>query len=414
MAKPKVIVQLYPMLPTKDRAEREEKRPLACDTDLYHHVLHEWLDIVKAADEMGVWGVSTIEHHFHSEGYEVGPNPGVLNAWWASHVKNARVGALGYVMATQDPVRVAEETAILDHITKGKMFVGMARGYQSRWANVLGQFTDSVATVSSDLGGDDDVKNREIFEERAEMLLKFWTEESSQIDGDYYKIPYPYKDGIDYPAWKSARDAGTHGEVGEDGRVHKVSVVPKPYQSPHPPVFQAVSASNDSIKFAAKHGFRPVYFTKLEKMEEMSYVYLEEAQTHGHNFSHGERQCVCRWTHVAENEADYDRKLKEYDQDIYENFYVPFFPQFPSDTSNIDWVENMKESGIFLGGTVDQLKEQFLHSYDKVPAEYITLIWHYAQIPSKEVISELDAFMTHVLPALEAPEPNGVTVGGIG
>ena len=104
MAKPKVIVQLYPMLPSKDRAEREEKRPLACDTDLYHHVLHEWLDIVKAADEMGVWGVSTIEHHFHSEGYEVGPNPGVLNAWWASHVKNARVGALGYVMATQDPV----------------------------------------------------------------------------------------------------------------------------------------------------------------------------------------------------------------------------------------------------------------------------------------------------------------------
>ena len=57
MAKPKVIVQLYPMLPTKDRAEREEKRPLACDKDLYHHVLHEWLDIVKAADEMGVWGV---------------------------------------------------------------------------------------------------------------------------------------------------------------------------------------------------------------------------------------------------------------------------------------------------------------------------------------------------------------------
>ena len=46
------------------------------------------LDIVRAADAMGVWGVSTIEHHFHSEGYEVGPNPGVLNAYWAAIVKH--------------------------------------------------------------------------------------------------------------------------------------------------------------------------------------------------------------------------------------------------------------------------------------------------------------------------------------
>ena len=227
MARPKVIVQLYPMLPTESREEREQKRPLARDKDLYHHVLHEWVDIVKAADEMGVWGVSTIEHHLHSEGYEVGPNPGVLNAWWAAQVKNARVGALGYVMATQDPIRVAEETAILDHITKGKFFCGVARGYQSRWANILGQFSDTRATVSSDLGGADDVQNRDIFEERVEMLLKFWQEDSVEVKGAHYEIPYPYEEGIDYPAWRSARDAGAIGEVGDGNRVRRVSVVPK-------------------------------------------------------------------------------------------------------------------------------------------------------------------------------------------
>jgi alkanesulfonate monooxygenase SsuD/methylene tetrahydromethanopterin reductase-like flavin-dependent oxidoreductase (luciferase family) len=130
MPKPKVIVQIYPMLPTADRAEREQRRPLGRDRDLYHDVLHDWLDIVKAADDLGVWGISTIEHHLHSEGYEVGPNPGVLNAWWASHVKQARVGSLGYVMATQDPIRVAEEVAILDHLTEGRFFCGVAPGYQ--------------------------------------------------------------------------------------------------------------------------------------------------------------------------------------------------------------------------------------------------------------------------------------------
>ena len=66
-------------------------------------MLHDTVDIVKAADEMGVWALSTIEHHLHSEGYELAPNPGVVNAFWASHVKNARVGTLGYVVGKNEP-----------------------------------------------------------------------------------------------------------------------------------------------------------------------------------------------------------------------------------------------------------------------------------------------------------------------
>ena len=133
MGSPKVIVQLYPMMPTEGEDDRKAKRPVGADRDLYHRVVHEWTDIIKEADSMGVWGCSTIEHHLHSEGYEVGPNPGVLNAYWANHIKNMRVGALGYVIATNDPIRVAEETAIIDHLSSGKYFVGFARGYQSRF-----------------------------------------------------------------------------------------------------------------------------------------------------------------------------------------------------------------------------------------------------------------------------------------
>ena len=103
MAVPKVIVQLYPMMPSDGEDERRARRPLGADSELYNKVIHEWPDIIKEADAMGVWGCSTIEHHLHSEGYEVGPNPGVLNAYWANHITNMRVGALGYVIATNDP-----------------------------------------------------------------------------------------------------------------------------------------------------------------------------------------------------------------------------------------------------------------------------------------------------------------------
>ena len=106
MAPPKVIVQLYPMLPAEDEFDRARKRPLGRNRELYNRVLHDWMDIVNAAEELGVWGASSIEHHLHSEGYEVGPNPGVINAWWAGQVRRINIGAMGYVMSAQDPIRV--------------------------------------------------------------------------------------------------------------------------------------------------------------------------------------------------------------------------------------------------------------------------------------------------------------------
>ena len=348
MALPKIIVQLYPMFPADSEEDRKAKRPLGADSDMYHRIVHEWTDIVKEADAMGVWGLGTIEHHLHSEGYEVGPNPGVLNAYWASHVKNAHVGALGYVAATQDPIRVAEETAIIDHLTKGKYFVGFARGYQSRWTNIIGQFSEAQATVSD--GSDADRKNREIFEERVEMILDCWQKDSVVLDGKSYQAPYPLETGVEgYPAWEIARDAGAQGEIDEKGNTRSICVVPKPYQKPYPPVFVAASKSRESIEFCAKHGFRPTYFMPNKGIFELSKVYVEEAAKYGHNFQLGERQNIVRWPHITRNAADFDRKLRDYDLDIYKNFYGPFFPQFPRGADH-EMIEGMKKSEIFIGG----------------------------------------------------------------
>ncbi|HEX2939545.1 MAG TPA: hypothetical protein VHO91_00760, partial [Rhodopila sp.] len=95
-------------------------------------------------------------------------------------------------MATHNPIRVAEETAVINHLARGRSFVGLARGYQSRWTNVLGQHFGMRATkspsaaiykpatqdagvsaatqVETDLN--DDKLNREIFEDHVEIMLK--------------------------------------------------------------------------------------------------------------------------------------------------------------------------------------------------------------------------------------------------
>lgn len=400
MGRPKIILQLYPMLPAKDEEDRKAKRPLGRDAELYHKVLHDWLDILKAAEELGVWGASTIEHHLHSEGYEVGPNPGVLNAWWAGQFKRLHIGALGYVMATQDPIRVAEETAILDHITQGRFFVGLARGYQSRWTNILGQFSDTVATVSD--GSADDARNRDVFEERVEMLMECWTKDSVVLDGQYYQAPYPLGTGVvGYPAREIARQAGAVGEVDADGAIRRISVVPPPYQKPHPPIFVASSRSDDSIRYCARNGFIPTYFSKWDTFTRQSAIYVEEAEKAGRQVRRGELQNIVRWLHIADSEEAYRQKLMDYDVDIYKNFYGPFFPQFPSDPDT-DWVENISNSGIYVGGTVERVQAQWEEMFEEVPSEYITLIFHYAQQPKDDVIAELERFMTRVWPRLEA------------
>ena len=405
MGSPKVIVQLYPVIPSEDEDDRREKRPIGRDSDLYNKIVHEWTDIVKAADEMGVWGMSTIEHHLHSEGYEVGPNPGVLNAYWAAHTKNVNVGAFRYVMATQDPIRVAEETAIIDHLTNGKYFVGFARGYQSRWTNILGQSSEAVATGSD--GSSGDLKNREIFEERVEMVLDCWTKDSVELKGKYYEAPYPLKTGIEgYEGHLIAREAGAEGEVDDNGVLRRISVVPKPYQNPHPPCFVAVARSRATIEFAAKHGFRPSYFNPTDSVVELAKVYVEESAKYGRHLLYGQNQNLVRHTRIAKSTDDFDRKIRGYDLDIFKNFYSVF------GNHNVDPVNQdaekafaeMKRTKFFLGGTVDDAIKDWKEIYSKIPCEYITLIWHWAQHPKDELLEEMQLFMEKVIPELETPD----------
>ena len=380
MATPKVIVQLYPVLPAEDRADRERKRPLGRNSELYHRVLHESLDLVREIDQMGVWGISTIEHHLHSEGYELGAHSGRAQRLVGRRGEARLPGRVGLRDGDPGPDSRRRGNRHPPHMTNGRFFVGLTRGYQARWTNILGQSIDAVATLSD--GSADDARNREIFEERTLMLMQCWTQESVESRQPHYEIPYPYETGVrGYPAWKSAATAGAPGEVGPDGSIKRVSVVPSPYTRPYPPVFVAMSGSSSSIPFLARHGFRPTYFTSLENIQQFARLYVDEGRAAGLPYVLGERQNLVRWIHVGRNEQEFRDKLMRYDYEMYANFYTAFFPKLPHFEDADATLQSMKESGIFLGGTVEQLKQQWRHIYATVPAEYITLIWHYAQCP---------------------------------
>ena len=396
----KPIIQLYPVIPAPGK-ERETLRPIGRNSERYQQVIRAWAKLAQAADQLGYWGFSTIEHHFHSEGYEVGPNPGVLNAWWAGLTKNLRMGALGYVMSTQDPVRVAEECAILDHILEGRFFAGFARGYQSRWTNILGQHYNSKATLSD--GSNDDTWNREIFEEQMDIVLKCWTEDAVSYNGKFFQIPYPYETGVEgYPAYELTRKSGAYGEVGSSNEVRKVSVVPAPYQKPHPPVFVATSASKDSAIYCGKKGFVACYFAPIDKAAEHGQAYWEAARAAGHQIRYGERQALVRWIHVNDSWEEYRQSIARNDVDIYVDFYSKFFPQaFDMSKIRADPVQAVIDSGLYVGGTVEDVCQQLQNQLDRFPVEYLVLIWHWAQQPTHDVLREMERFAKDVLPRLD-------------
>ena len=197
--------------------------------------------------------MATIEHHFHSEGYEVSPSPGRAERLLGGDTKQIHLGQLGYVMSAQNPIRVAEETAILDHMCQGRFFVGFARGYQDRWTNVIGQHLETRATHSD--GTADDQTNRDLFAENVEIVPKAWTQDSIEHKSRLWEIPYPHEEGIDWWMSRSTRRLGAKGEIGVDGRVHRVSVVPEPYQKPHPPVFVPSLGSPASADYGSRQGF---------------------------------------------------------------------------------------------------------------------------------------------------------------
>jgi alkanesulfonate monooxygenase SsuD/methylene tetrahydromethanopterin reductase-like flavin-dependent oxidoreductase (luciferase family) len=219
------------------------RRPIGRDNDAYQAMLDSLVELATVADDLGYWGLAHTEHHLHSEGMEVSPSPLMLNIHLGAHTKRIMHGQLGLVLPSHDPIRLAEEIAIADHMLRGRLFVGMARGYQSRWMNILCQKFGVGATYSD--GSEADRSNRVLFAENFKIIKQAWAEDLLTHDGPTYKIPHPVDGIADWPPAQTitSRD-GAPGEIGEDGTtVRGVSVVPRPYQQPHPPLFQAFGAS---------------------------------------------------------------------------------------------------------------------------------------------------------------------------
>ena len=166
------------------------------------------LEQVDRAEALGFEGVWLTEHHFQYYGGLV-PAPPILAAAIAQRTRRIRLGMAVTLLPFHRPVRVAEDLAMVDILSGGRLDWGVGRGFLNWEYQNLG-----VAVEES----------RDRFAECLDIVLKAWTEDSFTDQGRFHQ----YRD---------------------------LSVVPRPIQRPHPPIWFAASASDESFILAGRRGY---------------------------------------------------------------------------------------------------------------------------------------------------------------
>jgi alkanesulfonate monooxygenase SsuD/methylene tetrahydromethanopterin reductase-like flavin-dependent oxidoreductase (luciferase family) len=293
----KFMYFFYPAIPVTP-AERAALRPVSRNTELFQKMIAEVVELAQFCEDLGYEAVTFPEHHLHTEGSEMGSLP-VLSQHVLLNTKRIMAGPIGYVLPGWNPLRLALETAWLDQLTKGRTFAGFARGYQARWLLPMAQKLH-VGTVSAEKAELDKV-NREAFEEVFKILKLAWADGPFRFKGKHYEYPTPYDTGTPWPAHEWTRKYGAPGEVDDAGNIQMIEVVPKPYQRPHPPLFQAFSFSEETIRWAAREGVIPTLLvSKHDELRRFVKAHQDEANAHGRKIAFGESLGVFRSVYLAD------------------------------------------------------------------------------------------------------------------
>ena len=197
---------------------------------------HRYLDELEYADRLGFDGVVLNEHH--QTAYGLMPTPGVLAGALTRSVKRAKIAILGRALPLlNNPLSVAEEYAMLDNLSRGRFIAGFVRGIGAEYHSTGVNPTESL----------------ERFNEAHDLIIRAWTEPGPfRFTGKHYRFEY-------------------------------VNVWPRPYQTPHPPIFIPSQGSSQTIRWAAK--MRYTYAQTLSPIAMVArffQMYREEADKAGY------------------------------------------------------------------------------------------------------------------------------------
>ena len=268
------------------------------DKKPYTQLLDEAREITEYCDQNNWNSIWYTEHHFNHEGMESCTNPLMMCTDAAARTKSIRLGQACNVITFHNPIRLAEDIATLDQMSKGRVEVGIGRGVYGREAINMNKEADLK----------DQAKNFRLFSETLDIMKKAWSEDFFSHQGEFYTYPSPNF------IWQHDMSPPKENVVDlKTNELKQISVLPKPYQKPFPPISQVVDGER-SIQWAAENGLNTIMWIPTVKALKKRFEIYKEAKSKAENrdVPLGEGISLVRDMFVAETMEEAEKMAGEH------------------------------------------------------------------------------------------------------
>jgi natural product biosynthesis luciferase-like monooxygenase protein len=326
------------------------------EADAYAKILEQ----VDHAEALGFESVWLTEHHFQYYGGLV-PAPPILLAAIAQRTRRLRLGMGVSLLPFHRPVRIAEDMAMVDILSGGRLEWGIGRAFLN-W-----EYMNLGIPVE---------ESRARFAECLEIVLKAWTRESFTHEGHFFQ----YRD---------------------------LSVVPKPVQKPHPPVWFAASASEESFILAGQRGYNLMTIPHTHAADDIRrkiQLYRRTLAEAGHDPA--SRKVFARYyIYVADSTAEARRDIEPaFLQNSALSAKASALGRInPHDDVRLEKTyDQAVDEHRMLFGSVEDCVEHVRWVRDEIGVDYLGLSFWFGGLAQAKALRSMDAFMREVAPRVEA------------
>jgi alkanesulfonate monooxygenase SsuD/methylene tetrahydromethanopterin reductase-like flavin-dependent oxidoreductase (luciferase family) len=338
---------------------------------------YNWtLDEMAYAAQAGMHGLCTNQHHQNVYGFMA--NPSLMGAALAkmTNGQNVAIVQIGSTLpSTSPPTRIAEEYAMIDCLSGGRLVAGFPTGLP----------TD--ATISN---GVVPVEQRERYREALELVLKAWSaREVFAWNGRHYQLPM-------------------------------VNLWPRPVQQPHPPIWIPGSGSATTVEFVVDRDdcFCHLSYFGAKNAETLGDYYWDTVTKRGRD-ANPYRLGFLQLIGVSESDEAAEEYAPHVEYFFHKLLYTPQYYQaipgyqdLPSLTRALEAplrerfdlqalkYKDFVERGFLMAGSAATVRDQLIAAVKRLRIGHLLALLHFGSMPHELCLKNIDLFCREVLPAL--------------
>lgn len=406
-------------------------------------LVRDQVDHAIAAEDAGFDRVFFTEHHFQLVAAEFSTNPLQSQTYIAAKTDEIKLCQATNIITWHDPIRFAEQAAILDILSDGRAEIGIGRGYQPRENEVLG---------AEYWGGtiQDQEKNRKVFEEKWEIIKKAWTEDVFSHNGYFHHIPpnytkwhhaqerayldddvteYDVDDVLDWKEGDLYARSGPNPVMSGGTTLKSLAVFPQPVQEPYPQIWQPVT-SKRSCQWTAQNGVNAISFGDPSVEKKINY-YFEAAEdagwpdhrpdVDGEPFRYGWDEArsrgfaIGRWVFNTEvHDGETFERWKEGVEHTW-HYFGPFGFSYAitGDVEELPSAEQMMDTNVIIAGDAETITDTIAGIAEDLGFEgfHFAAFFETSGVDHAVANEQLEAFGQDIRPYLEEeyPSPHAAT-----